>query len=156
MRTIIFTISFFLYSPTFGQTKLDLSLVDSAHIQIYNHTSKEMVTQESDAGWVLLAQKSLAMKYINLFKKILIDPTNFTEDRAPLAHDNVQLYFFIKGELVLDFHLSTLTRNMFIEDGKVHRTWGITAKAEKLIKKILKKLGLYKSIQKDMRFPKRD
>lgn len=145
-----------LASTTWAQTSIDLSKIDSAHIQIYNHTSKEMVTNESDAGWVLLAQKSLKRKHIRKFCSLLQDSQNFSEDRALLTHDNVQVYFYSKGKLILDFHLSTFTRNMFIEDGKIHRTWSITAAAEKRIIKILKQLHVYKLIQEDMRFPNVD
>ncbi|MEO9533123.1 MAG: hypothetical protein ABJG68_09315 [Crocinitomicaceae bacterium] len=156
MKQALTTISILITLSLLGQTNIDLSGIDSANIQVYNHTSKEMVTNESDAGWVLLGQKTLSLKHINKFKGILTDPANFSEDRALLTHDNVQVYFYSKGKLILDFHLSTFTRNMFIEDGKVHRTWSITPAAEKKIKKLLKKLKLYKLIDPAMRFPKVD
>ena len=112
-----------------------------------------MVTNESDAGWVLLVQKSISKKHIKKFCKLLSNPKNFSEDRALLTHDNVQVYMYSKGELILDFHLSTFTRNMFIEDGKIHRTWSITKKAERSIINLLKQLEIYELIQEDMRFP---
>lgn len=143
-----------LYQPTvFSQTKLNIESVDSTIIEVYRHTSKEMATKEEDAGWVLLSKKLVDPKRSSKIVKFLQDPSNFSEDRALLTHDNVQIYFYDQGELILAFHLSTLTLNMFIEDGKVHNTWSITPKAAKKIKKILKKIQVLDFIEEDFQFP---
>jgi len=112
-----------------------------------------MVSKEEDAGWLLLTKQTIDPKSSQKIIRFLQNPNNFSEDRALLTHDNVQVYFYDKGELILAFHLSTYTLNMFIEDGKVHHTWSITKKAAKKMKKILKKIQVLDLIEEDFQFP---
>lgn len=153
MRNYFFFILCLISFGSFSQTKINLGKVDSSVIEVYRHTSKEMVTKEEDAGWLLLSHKLIPQKESEKFIKFLSQENNFSEDRALLTHDNIQVYFYSKGELILAFHLSTLTRNMLIEDGKVHYTWSITPKAAKKFKKLLKKLNLLHLIEDDLLFP---
>ena len=144
---------FLSYLNVYAQTQIQFESVDSTVIEVYRHTSKEMVTKDEDAGWLLLTHQHVPQKWSSKIIGFLQEPNNFSEDRALLTHDNVQIYFYSKGELILAFHLSTFTRNMFIEDGKVHYTWSITPKASKKMKKILKKLSVLDLIAEDFQFP---
>lgn len=153
LKKTVFLFFLLFQGTSFAQTKINLEKIDSSVIEVYRHTSKEMVTKEEDAGWLLLSHKLIPQKESEKFIKFLSQENNFSEDRALLTHDNVQVYFYSKGELILAFHLSTLTRNMLIEDGKVHYTWSITPKAAKKFKKLLKRLNLLHLIEDDLLFP---
>lgn len=153
MKWLLFTVLILNLFYVGAQTTLDIANVDSTVIEVYRHTSKEMVTTEEDAGWLLLTHQLVPEKSSKKIIKFLKEPGNFSENRALLTHDNVQIYFYRGGELILAFHLSTYTRNMFIEDGKVHYTWSITVKAAKKMKKILKKIGVLELIAEDFQFP---
>ena len=152
-KILCFLVFLAAFLSSMAQTKIDFGVIDSTVIEVYRHTSKEMVTKEEDAGWLLLSHKHIPKKQSDKLIKFLQEPSNFSEDRALLTHDNVQIYFYSEGKLLLAFHLSTLTRNMFIEDGRVHRTWSITPRSAKKIKKILKKIGVLQLISEDMQFP---